>query len=84
MHLSIKTHPISLMTTEILIKLAFCRNTQNFEISYLSDESTDLNAKFDISLLNLNDLIEKHCLEKKLNKKMLKLRNKPWINFQIQ
>ena len=63
---------------------SFLSEYSEFEISYLSDESTDLNAKFDIFLLNLSNLIEKHCPEKKLNKKMLKLRNKPWINFQIQ
>ncbi len=40
--------------------------------------------KVDTFLLNLDNLLQKLCPEKKLNKKMLKLRNKPWIDFKIQ
>ena len=54
------------------------------DISYLNDDSTDLNIKVDTFFLNLDNLIKKHCPKKKLNMKMLKLRNKPWINFKIQ
>ena len=63
---------------------SFLSEYSESDISYLSDESIDLNTKFDTFLFNLNNLIEKHCPEKRLNKKMLKLRNKPWITFQIQ
>ena len=63
---------------------SFLTEYSELENSYLSDESTDLNTKFDTFLFNLNNLIDKHCPEKKLNKKVLKLRNKPWINFHIQ
>ena len=61
----------------------FMSDYAEFDVSYLNDENTDLDAKFDTFLLNLHILIEKHCPEKKLNKKMMKLRDKPWINFQI-
>ena len=32
----------------------------------------------------MNQLIGNHCPRKKLNKKSLKLRTKPWINYRIQ
>ena len=54
-----------------------------FDVSYLNDGNTDLDTKFDTFLLNLHILIEKHCPEKKLKKKMMKLREKPGKNFQI-
>eukprot|EP00794_Sanderia_malayensis_P013289 gene13290-14664_t len=61
----------------------FTSDYSEFDASYLNDQNTDLNSKFDTFLLNLHILIEKHCPKKKLNKKMLKLRQKPWINSQI-
>ena len=63
---------------------SFLSEYSKFDISYLKDENTDLNEKFNTFLHNLNNLVDKHCPQKKLNKKMLKLRKKPWINFQIQ
>ena len=54
------------------------------DTSFLDDGSQDLNGKFDTFLLNLHNLVNKHCPQKKLNKRALKLKNKPWINFQIQ
>ena len=63
---------------------SFLSEYSELDISYLNDESTYLNIKVDTFLLNLENLIKKHCPKKKLNKKMLKLRNKPWINFKIQ
>ena len=65
-------------------KTKFLSDYSDIERSYLSDESTDLNTKFDKFLRSLHDLINKHCPKKKLSKKVLKLRSKPWINFQIQ
>ena len=43
-----------------------------------------VNLKFKIFLHNLYDIVKKHAPLKKLTKKELKLRNKPWINSRIQ
>ena len=64
-------------------KTKFLSDYSDIEKSYLNDKGTDLNAKFDKFLLKLHDLINKHCPKKKLSKKILKLRSKPWINSQI-
>lgn len=63
---------------------SFLSEYSELDISYLNDESADLNIKVDTFLLNLDNLIKKHCPKKRLNKKMLKLRKKPWISFKIQ
>ena len=52
---------------------SFLSECSELDISYLNDESTDLNKKVDTFLRNLDKLIKKHCPRKKLNKKMLKL-----------
>ena len=62
----------------------FLAEYANHEKSFLSNEGTSLDIKFEKFLLNLQCLIENHCPKKKLNKKALKLRNKPWINLRIQ
>ena len=54
----------------------------DFEV--LNANSHTVNHKFNNFLGNLNQLVSKHCPKKKLNKKALKLRNKPWINSKIQ
>ena len=54
------------------------------QTAYLNDDSVDLNVKFDRFMHDIHSLINKHCPKKKLNKKALKLRNKPWINIQIR
>ena len=51
---------------------------------FLDDPNSGLNKKFDTFLLNLHLLVEKHCPKRKLSKKALKLRSKPWINARIQ
>ena len=62
----------------------FLADYKEMDTSFLDDGSQDLNGKFDTFLLNLHNLVNKHCPQKKLNKRALKLKNKPWINFQIQ
>ena len=52
--------------------------------AYLNDDSVDLNVNFERFMHDIHSLINKHCPKKKLNKKALKLRNKPWINSQIR
>ena len=54
------------------------------DTTVLEDGGLDLNEKFDNFLLNLHTLVNKHCTKKKLNRKALKLKNKPWINCRIQ
>ena len=62
----------------------FLADYKELDISFLDDESQHLNVKFNTFLLNLHDLINKHCPKKKLNKQALKLKTKPWINFRIK
>ena len=65
-------------------KAKFLADYNELDISFLDDESQHLNVKFNTFLLNLHDLINKHCPKKKLNKQALKLKTKPWINFRIK
>ena len=53
------------------------------DLSFLTDNHIGLNEKFDQSLQNLHSLVNKHCPQKKISKKIVKLRNKPWINSRI-
>ena len=62
----------------------FLTDYAEIDTSFLADQSIGLNGKFDNFLLSIHCLIDKHCPQKKLNKKRLKLRNKPWINSRIQ
>ena len=62
----------------------FLADYAEMDTSFLTDQSIGLNGKFDNFLLSIHCLIDKHCPQKKLNKKRLKLRNKPWINSRIQ
>ena len=62
----------------------FLADYKELDTSFLDDKSQHLNVKFNTFLLNLHDLINKHCPKKKLNKQALKLKTKPWINFRIK
>ena len=62
----------------------FLADHREMDTSFLDDGNQDPNGKFDTFLLNLHNLVNKHCPKKTLNKRALKLKNKPWINFQIQ
>ena len=62
----------------------FLDDYQKMDFAFLNADDSTVNHKFDEFLTNLNHLVDKHCPKKKLNKKALKLRNKPWINNHIQ
>ena len=61
----------------------FLADYANMDFSFFTDKSIGLNDKFDSFLLNLYNLVDKHCPHIRLNKKRLKLRTKPWINNRI-
>ena len=50
----------------------------------MNDDQIDINSKFNRFLSNLDKLVKTHAPLKKLTKKEVKLRNKPWINGKIQ
>ena len=56
----------------------------SLDFTFLDGYGHAVNHNFDKVLSLLNQLIDKHCPKKKLNKKSLKLKNTPWINNQIQ
>ena len=62
----------------------FLDDYQKMDFAFLNADDSTVNHKFDEFLTNLNQLVDKHCPKMKLNKKALKLRNKPWINNHIQ
>ena len=56
----------------------------NLDLNYLTDNALDVNAKFNRFLSSLDELVKAHAPLKKLSKKDIKFRNKPWINGKIQ
>ena len=62
----------------------FLADFQSLNFDYLNENHSDVNAKFNRFLANLDELVKKHAPLKKLSKKEIKLRNKPWINSRIQ
>ena len=62
----------------------FLDDFKNLSFEYLNDNQSDINAKFKRFLANLDEIVEKHAPLKKLTKRDIKLRNKPWINSRIQ
>ena len=63
---------------------SFLEDFNNLNFEYLNENINDVNTKFNKFLDNLNDIVKKHAPLKKLTKKELKFRNKPWINSRIQ
>ena len=66
-------------------------NQENFicdfnatSLEYLNDSTLDVNDKFNRFLASLNDLVNEHAPLKKLTKKDIKFRDKPWINNEIK
>ena len=53
------------------------------DLSFLTDNHIGLNAKFDQFLHNLCGLNNNNCRQKRMSKKRLKLRSKPWANSRI-
>ena len=62
----------------------FLADYAEIDTSFLADQNINLDGKFDNFLLSLHCLIDKHCPQKKLTKRRLKLKNKPWITMRIQ
>ena len=62
----------------------FLADFTNLNFEYLNDNQSDVNGKFNRFLGDLDKIIRKHAPLKKLTKRNLKLRNKPWINSKIQ
>ena len=54
------------------------------DLSYLNDNALDVNAKFNRLLSSLDELFNTHAPLKKLTKRDIKFRIKPWINCKIQ
>ena len=52
--------------------------------SYMNDRNSDINAKFNRFLSSLDELVKNHAPLKKLSKRDVKVRNKPWINGRTQ
>ena len=60
-----------------------CIDSENIDMTYSNSSHLDVNAKFNQLLSNLDELIKSHVPQKKLFKKDIKFRNKPWINSRI-
>ena len=56
----------------------------NLDLNYLTDDTLDVNTKFNRLLSSLDELVKSHAPLKKLSKRDIKFRNKPWINGKIQ
>ena len=56
----------------------------NIDLTFLNDSALDVNAKFNRLLSILDELVQTHAPLKKLTKRDIKFRNKPWINGKIQ
>ena len=78
-NLSYYQHDFSKLNSENLLN-----DFENFDLSFLNDITLDVNGKFDRFLSILNELVKTHAPLKKLTKREIKFRNKPWINEKIQ
>ena len=77
--LSYSYHDFSKLNVE-----KFQSDFANLDLTYLNDGQLVINSKFNRFLSNLDKLVKTHAPLKKLTKKEVKLRNKPWINSKIQ
>ena len=57
---------------------------ENLDLELSNDSCLDINAKFNRFLSILYELVETHAPLKRLTKRDIKFRNKPWINGKIQ
>ena len=57
---------------------------ENLDLAFLNDGALDINAKFNRFLSVLDELVDTHAPLKKLTKRDIKFRNKPWVNSKIQ
>ena len=56
----------------------------SIDLTFLNDSALVVNAKFNRLLSILDELVQTHAPLKKLTKRDIKFRNKPWINGKIQ
>ena len=56
----------------------------SLDLNYLKDNFLDVISKFNKFLSSLDILVKNHAPLKKLSKRDMKFRNKPWINGKIQ
>ena len=78
-NLSYFEHDFSKLNEETLLN-----DFENLDLTYLNNSDLGVNDKFNRLLSSLNELVETHAPLKKLNKKDIKLRNKPWINQKLK
>lgn len=57
---------------------------ENLDLTFMDDNTLDVNAKFNRLLCNLDELVKNHAPLKKLTKRDIKFKNKPWINGKIK
>ena len=65
-------------------ELCFDFDFASLDQSYMNDSNSDVNTKFNRFLSSLDELVKNHAPLKKLSKRDIKFRNKPWINGRIQ
>ena len=53
-------------------------------LDFLEDKNLSLNTKFDLFYQNVSSHADQHAPATKMNKKELKLHEKPWITFKIR
>ena len=53
-------------------------------LDFLEDKNLSLNTKFDLFYQNVSSNVDQHAPTTKVNKKDLKLHEKPWITFKIR
>ena len=78
-NLSYFQHDFSNLSKEHLLN-----DFSNLDLTYVNDSALDVNAKFNRHLSSLDELVITHAPLKKLTKKDIKFRNKPWITGKIQ
>ena len=57
---------------------------KSLDLTFLNDNSLDVDAKFNRFLSILDELVKTHAPLRKLSKRDIKFRNKPWISGRIQ
>ena len=62
----------------------FLGDFNNLYFDYLNVTQSDVNAKFNRFLADLDEIVKKHAPLKKITKEDMIFRNKPWINSRIK
>ena len=78
-NLSYYQHDFSNLNEENLLN-----DFAHLDFTYLNDGNLGVNAKFNRLLSSLDEVVKTHAPLKKLTKRDIKFRNKPWINRKIQ